>query len=108
MTVNAVDFASLLCSRLCHDLLSPVGAMNNGLELLADENDPEMQARCLELLGESANQYRPPSFRHPRANQTAKHLHPHQKPQPQWCEWRLADIGLDAYGLDLCVSDARD
>ena len=27
MTINAVDFASLLCSRLCHDLLSPVGAM---------------------------------------------------------------------------------
>jgi histidine phosphotransferase ChpT len=54
MTVNAVDFASLLCSRLCHDLLSPVGAMNNGLELLADETDPEMRARCLELLSESA------------------------------------------------------
>ena len=54
MTVNAVDFASLLCSRLCHDLLSPVGAMNNGLELLADETDPEMRVRCLELLSESA------------------------------------------------------
>lgn len=54
MTVNAVDFASLLCSRLCHDLLSPVGAMNNGLELLADETDPEMRLRCLELLAESA------------------------------------------------------
>ena len=54
MTVNAVDFASLLCSRLCHDLLSPVGAMNNGLELLADETDPEMRVRCLELLTQSA------------------------------------------------------
>jgi histidine phosphotransferase ChpT len=54
MTINAVDFASLLCSRLCHDLLSPVGALNNGLELLADERDPEMRARCLELLAESA------------------------------------------------------
>lgn len=54
MTQDAVDFASLLCSRLCHDLLSPVGALNNGLELLADENDPEMRARVLELLGESA------------------------------------------------------
>jgi len=54
MTVNAVDFASLLCSRLCHDLLSPVGAMNNGLELLADETDPEMRGRCLDLLAESA------------------------------------------------------
>lgn len=54
MNSDAVDFASLLCSRLCHDLLSPVGALNNGLELLADEHDPEMRARCLELLGESA------------------------------------------------------
>jgi len=34
--MNAVDLASLLCSRLCHDLMSPVGALNNGLELLAD------------------------------------------------------------------------
>ena len=54
MTVSSVEFASLLCSRLCHDLLSPVGALNNGLELLADEHDPEMRARCIELLGESA------------------------------------------------------
>ena len=54
MSITATDFASLLCSRLCHDLLSPVGALNNGLELLADEHDPEMRARCLELLSESA------------------------------------------------------
>ncbi|RXR30959.1 histidine phosphotransferase family protein [Sphingobium fluviale] len=50
----ALDFAALLCSRLCHDLLSPVGAFNNGLELMADETDPEMRARCLDLLAESA------------------------------------------------------
>src|SRR6201992_4053696 len=54
MTISPVDFASLLCSRLCHDLLSPVGALNNGLELLADETDPDMRERCLDLLGESA------------------------------------------------------
>lgn len=54
MTAKSIDFAALLCSRLCHDLLSPIGALNNGLELLADENDPEMRARCLELLAESA------------------------------------------------------
>lgn len=54
MTISPVDFASLLCSRLCHDLLSPVGALNNGLELLADEHDPEMRQRCMELLNESA------------------------------------------------------
>ena len=34
--MDSVDLASLLCSRLCHDLLSPVGALNNGIELLAD------------------------------------------------------------------------
>ncbi|HAF40843.1 MAG TPA: histidine phosphotransferase [Sphingobium sp.] len=51
---DSIEFASLLCSRLCHDLLSPVGALNNGLELMADENDPEMRERCLELLGDSA------------------------------------------------------
>lgn len=54
MTITSVEFASLLCSRLCHDLLSPVGALNNGLELLADEHDPEMRARCMELLNDSA------------------------------------------------------
>jgi len=48
------DLAALLCSKLCHDLLSPVGAMNNGLELLADETDPEMQKRCMDLLADSA------------------------------------------------------
>ena len=52
--MKAVDLASLLCSRLCHDLMSPVGALNNGIELLADEQDPEMRAQCLELLGDSA------------------------------------------------------
>lgn len=52
--MNAVDLASLLCSRLCHDLMSPVGALNNGIELLTDEDDPEMREKCLELLEDSA------------------------------------------------------
>jgi histidine phosphotransferase ChpT len=52
--MNAIDLASLLCSRLCHDLMSPVGALNNGIELLADEQDPDMREKCLELLAESA------------------------------------------------------
>ena len=52
--MNAVDLASLLCSRLCHDLMSPVGALNNGIELLSDEQDPDMREKCLELLADSA------------------------------------------------------
>ena len=54
MADDAVEFASLLCSRLCHDLLSPVGSFGNGLELLADEQEPEMQKRCIDLLESSA------------------------------------------------------
>jgi histidine phosphotransferase ChpT len=54
MSDSSVEFASLLCSRLCHDMLSPVGAMNNGLELLADEDDPDMRLRVMELLADSA------------------------------------------------------
>ena len=51
---SAPELASLLCSRLCHDLLSPVGAINNGLELLADETDPAMRENCVALLEQSA------------------------------------------------------
>jgi histidine phosphotransferase ChpT len=54
MTTSSLELASLLCSRLCHDMLSPVGALSNGLELLADERDPEMRKRCFELLEQSA------------------------------------------------------
>ena len=51
---SSTDLAALLCSRLCHDLLSPIGALNNGLELLADETDPAMREKCVELLEQSA------------------------------------------------------
>lgn len=54
MSEHSLDFASLLCSRLCHDLLSPVGAMNNGLELLAGEDDPAMREQVMQLLADSA------------------------------------------------------
>jgi histidine phosphotransferase ChpT len=54
--VSDLEFSSLLCSRLCHDLVSPVGALINGIELLADEQDPAMQAQCMTLLADSARQ----------------------------------------------------
>ncbi|WP_375291731.1 histidine phosphotransferase family protein [Qipengyuania sp.] len=50
----SVDLAAMLCSRLCHDLLSPVGAFANGLELLATEKDSAMRQNCIELLEQSA------------------------------------------------------
>ena len=51
---ESIDLAAMLCSRLCHDMLSPVGALSNGLELLAMETDPEMRANVVELLEQSA------------------------------------------------------
>ena len=45
----------LLCSRLCHDLVGPIGAVNNGIELLEDFN-PEMAGDVLPLITTSARQ----------------------------------------------------
>lgn len=55
-SMTDIDFAALLCSRLCHDLVSPVGALSNGIEILADEDDEMMRAEVLKLLEQSANQ----------------------------------------------------
>lgn len=51
---QSIDLAAMLCSRLCHDMLSPVGALSNGLELLAMEDDPEMRKNVIALLEQSA------------------------------------------------------
>ena len=51
---QSLDLAAMLCSRLCHDMLSPVGAMSNGLELLSGESDTEMRASIMQLLEQSA------------------------------------------------------
>src|SRR6185437_4808500 len=50
-----VDFRvlELLCGRLCHELISPVGAINNGVELL-DEDDPDFVKEAMGLIGQSA------------------------------------------------------
>lgn len=54
--MSKLDFAALLCSRLCHDLVSPVGAINNGLEILADEKDPSMRDAVIDLVEKSTRQ----------------------------------------------------
>jgi histidine phosphotransferase ChpT len=53
--LDPLDLAALLCSRVCHDVISPVGAIVNGLEVLEDEKDPEMRNFALELIKKSAN-----------------------------------------------------
>lgn len=50
-----LELAQLLASRICHDLISPVAAVNNGLELLEDDDDDaDMRERALELVVDSA------------------------------------------------------
>lgn len=54
-SIEALDLAALLCSRICHDLISPVGAIVNGLEVLMEEKDEETKAFALDLIKSSAN-----------------------------------------------------
>jgi histidine phosphotransferase ChpT len=54
--LEALDLAALVCSRVCHDVISPVGAIVNGLEVLADEKDDKMREVALDLIRKSAVQ----------------------------------------------------
>ncbi len=52
LSANDADLGALLCSRICHDLISPVGAVGNGVELM-QEIAPEMSEE-MGLIGDSA------------------------------------------------------
>ncbi len=55
MRLSDLDLSALLCSRVCHDIISPVGAIANGLELMDDpETDAELKATALEMVRSSA------------------------------------------------------
>lgn len=53
ISLEPLDLAALLCSRVCHDVISPVGAIVNALEVL-EEDDPSMRDFALELIKKSA------------------------------------------------------
>ena len=53
-SLDSLDLAALLCSRVCHDVISPVGAIINGLEVLEDEKDEDMRGFALDLIKKSA------------------------------------------------------
>lgn len=52
---DELGFASLICSRLCHDLVGPVGAITNGIELIEMEEDLSEAGEALDLLRHSAD-----------------------------------------------------
>jgi histidine phosphotransferase ChpT len=55
VALDALDLAALLCSRVCHDLISPTGAIVNGLEVLEEkQSDEETKIFALDLIKKSA------------------------------------------------------
>jgi histidine phosphotransferase ChpT len=54
--LSDMDLSALLVSRVCHDVISPVGAIANGLEVLEDEDDEEMKQVAMDLVRRSARQ----------------------------------------------------
>ena len=54
--MTEIEFAALLVSRVCHDLVGPLGAVVNGMEVLDDERDPAMRADAIKLVTMSADQ----------------------------------------------------
>lgn len=56
VNLEPLDFAALVCSRVCHDVIGPVGAIVNGLEVLEEDNDANMRDFALDLIRKSAKQ----------------------------------------------------
>jgi histidine phosphotransferase ChpT len=54
--MTEIEFSALMVSRVCHDLVGPLGAVINGLEVLEDERDAAMREEALKLVTSSANQ----------------------------------------------------
>ena len=54
INLSSLDLAALLCSRVCHDLISPAGAIVNGLEVLEESKDEETKTFALDLIKKSA------------------------------------------------------
>ncbi|GHA28104.1 histidine phosphotransferase [Devosia pacifica] len=58
ITLGETDLAAMLCSRVCHDLINPIGAIGNGLEVLSDPEQQEMADSARDLIASAARQSR--------------------------------------------------
>lgn len=52
--MSDLDLAALMCSKLCHDVISPVGAVTNGFEVLEDEKDESMRQMAFDIIRNNA------------------------------------------------------
>ncbi|HMB47369.1 MAG TPA: histidine phosphotransferase, partial [Afifellaceae bacterium] len=48
--IDPLELAALIGSRICHDIISPVGAITNGLEVLEEEKDEGMREFAMDLI----------------------------------------------------------
>ena len=55
IAISDLEFSALVSSKICHDIISPVGAIANGLEILDEENDESMRAHAMGLVKKSAS-----------------------------------------------------
>ena len=55
-SIDPLELAALVASRVCHDIISPVGAIVNGLEVLEEEKDESMREFAMDLVQKSARQ----------------------------------------------------
>ncbi len=53
--LDDLHLTAFMSSKICHDLVGPVGAISNGLELLEEETDEETRAYAFELIQFSAS-----------------------------------------------------
>lgn len=52
---NQLQLAELLAARFCHDIAGPIGAVNNGVEFMSEE-DEDMKEKAIELVENSAKE----------------------------------------------------
>ena len=55
-TIGDLELAALVSSRICHDVINPVAAIANGLEMLGEESDQAMREAAMDLIRKSAFQ----------------------------------------------------
>ncbi|MBK8009525.1 MAG: histidine phosphotransferase [Rhizobiales bacterium] len=54
--LDALDLSAMLCSKVCHDVINPVAAMENGFQLLEMDQKPESREEAMKLIRHSAVQ----------------------------------------------------
>ena len=54
--LTPTNLSALLCARICHDLISPVGALGTAIEILDDDSNIDMHDDAMALVRTSSRQ----------------------------------------------------